>query len=1422
MQLHHKMKIKAAHLMMVIGLLAPSVLMGASDVASIETPLSTVQVVHADHGNNNHDNNNHNNSHGGGHGGDKNNDKHSDNNKSGSSKGSTSGKSESTTQDEESAMAKAADSIAQKAAKELLEDNTENHSSSDNQLKHNYETSLKNFKAKNKTMNIGNAWSFMGAPNSEIFDSNNKAEMALDITKKPTSGKKIDNRYGISGYESYYKTMVYAARLPYVLNSLGLDRSWVSGFDDNQGQKLNAFQSSAASLMSISYGATTFVNALFTHFTGFLNEVNPFMWMVKGVSATGKFTPIANLMRSFVDASKSIGMMFAAFVFMVGVGLAIMGFQVGQQASVSPGRGIAGAALDLFKRGFIIIALPTMLYTSFSFVLSGVSELFKQPDLSVGNYAVYSTMVPFDKLVSYHRLALPSEVSKSVKDYNTSKVQSLYLTHQQVLQLNGSLGYTSTKDMLNDQNNSVTIQSRTYGDPDAANHLIQNYKDQRTITAGDYASAIISQIPNYSKKQKEAVQKSGDDRSKLTNLAYSDNGNMTLSGDTFTTPNRYANGDDTLDPDDQGGLSTIGMYNYLRSFAHGTTVRATDTQNSQSQLSNPQHAVVNVVGTGTQVTGNLVFALGLMWSLTIIAVMFIYFAFKCVIDSIPDSLAGGIQGSFGSLAGGARMLGAFFTVLVTLVGTGFMYQLSIKALICFTQMFDNIFESVGTGQGTGAFGTIGTLIFGPAKTTAAGYAGAVAVGQTTYGAASLLFGIIMILIAFMFIRWRNQLVRTMTASLELIFSRITASAGAITGKGSTAFQNNQMTNQANKSANSGLGQMAGLAKSGMTKAGNMMRSMSGGRGSAGKIGRGLMAAGMGAGLGAGLAEMNKDGLLKGITGNGKDGSKGADGKGANGKADNPKNAEEARSQALNNMMQSRMGDPLTDMASRNKNDGADFNADIGNGIPSENTGNPMTDLKNAAGNNRAMAQNGTGDPLQQMALNGDSGKMQQLAMQGNPMGASAKTGAPQQLAKLNGGKHNAVNKHNGQAGQSSLDTILAQAEGLQANNAALQDNLGTNGYSNDVTGLNSVLNDGLQTADPDVLSDANGGVATDMTDPTQNLGPMDSLNNAQNLGAVDPNALQADGTTVDGQQVQTPGQQVGQQILNHNADKLANGLNNLAGSKVVDAGSVKAVGNTLGTLAQGAADTIQAVDSPTVGMNGATGLVGNAATAGTTITADGAGGATVTAGGPSVVASPVGSINSNTAFGLGQGVMPGNAPIGMNMDPSYTQSGAGVLHGGLNNALGGVQNTQVRLHQAQTAMNANPNNQILQQRFNDAAQAHQTAQVQAIQAFNQEPAANYVGDLVNSGSIGSTTVGQVNSAISDVYDKQMAFKNAIATNGQQSIQAQNAARAYQSAIQNAHAMHVKSSIINNSNYLHQAYQSIRKQQQSIIDGSFKI
>ena len=184
--------------------------------------------------------------------------------------------------------------------------------------------------------------------------------------------------------------------------------------------------------------------------------------------------------------------------------------------------------------------------------------------------------------------------------------------------------------------------------------------------------------------------------------------------------------------------------------------------------------------------------------------------------------------------------------------------------------------------------------------------------------------------------------------------------------------------------------------------------------------------------------------------------------------------------------------------------------------------------------------------------------------------------------------------------------------------------------------------------------------------------------------------------------------------------------------------------------------------------------------------------------------------------------MPGAVPAGFVANPEYSSSGAGVLHGGLNQALGNVQNANNAVVQAQNAASVNPGNSVVQQRATQAVRVQRQAQVQAMQAFNSTPARQTVGSLINSNAPANLSTGQVNQAVQQVYGKQQAFKEAVSSYGRNSPETQTAASEYRQALNTARQVHIKSTILDKPAYLQKAYQNVRKQQMSIMDGSFKL
>ena len=1333
---------------------------------------------------------------------------------------------------------------------------------------------------------IGNAWSFMGPSNTEFWSTSNQGALSIDVSKKGSGGDGDKNigRYKAGVPRKAYKSMVNASHLPFFMASTGLDRSYMQGFP---GQNITFIERTIALFELGAYSVNNIASKAFSWIFQMLDRYNPWYLVdpLRGpffdtfadhapdtpVNGDKHFGLLSSYMWKITAASKTVGGTFAAIALTIGITLAVMGIQVGQSAKTSVGRGIVGAGIDAFKRFFVILCLSWVIGMAYTQTLHMTRTLFEQPKNSVANFAVYSTMSSFEDMVGDMRLALPQTTLSNFKNtdgaLNERTLQRTVLTHKDTLLLNQKIhevgaGEIKSQDQYTDKDiQSLMSTSRNQADINKENSnaisMLSDFIHAKQYRASDYVSAITEGLPgkdsdsgkgdsNSTTSSQQTTKDNDAAKSNLKSATYAMNGDMVSNGGSLSISNvsPTGNNDSGLTvsaarlAQDHGGLSTIGMYNYLRTAmgsdgGGSTTMLIGDPTGQSNTVSNPIHYSSNFVGTGVQEYGNMFFALGLMSSVAIITLLTITFVGKAFIDSIPGTLSGVIQGSLGSLAGGAKMMGTFVAFLITIVVTGFMFQVAQFALFGFISSMDDIFN-VLTDHVSSTIAPTGLTSLSPN-----GLGLFASMSSAGYGGFSILEGLAMIYIALMMMKWRGKIILGLTAAANVGFTRIMQSAGSLTGKGSYGMQNTGMNELAAKSQNSGLGQLRDGIKNGMSVGGRFMQGLT--HGSNRGIGKyaNQMAKGAIAGGGAYMGLKALEGAKNaGVFGNqGKDAKKG-DQKNAQ---DKPQNSEDAQNEQ-----------DIHDLASRQNKDAL-------------SSWDPDTKANTAAGDNKKQMkdQNEAAKASQHVASDAgktnDKGAINEVGKDNKPSENSqadkptkfydsktdtgfvhSKQGALDQIlaqaSDPNYGKSQSGSQHKSsgndalkKVGNDRINQTAAQAaragqkRGIHAQQNA-QTAVGTqrNAVGNgevynpaaDVVGGTSVEQAGTNGYDDgQVVNTAMDSAQFNPNDITTNPGSSSSMSNASGTTQMVNGVQQA--VNVAGQPQQVNGAQqtvnvAGQpQQVSFNKEQsqgVANAINDLSGADVPASDIQKMSSGVISGMSSAANSMIDFVDQPDVGAQ--------------TITATGNGQATVTSSGSIPTASA--GLNASEAYGMGTGVMPGSVPIGMSVDPGYTSSGAGVIHGGLNTALGNVQNAKVQVTQAQNAVAANPGNQILQQRATQALQAQQQAQVTAMRTFNSTPAVQTVGSLMNANAPQSVSAGQVNQAVSDVYNKQQAFKHAVLTNGSDSTQAQQAAVDYQQARATARQYHIKQTILDKPQYLKQAYKTIRSQQQSIIDGSFKV
>lgn len=1350
--------------------------------------------------------------------------------------------------------------LGKQAATDLLatEDKKDDSSKKDGKDKAAQDVTIEDLaKAPNQ---IGNAWSFMGPSNTEFWSTSNQGALSIDVSKKGSGGAGDKNigRYKAGVPRKAYMSMVNASHLPFFMASTGLDRSYMQGFP---GQNITFVERTIALFELGAYSVNNIASKAFSWIFQMLDRYNPWYLVdpLRGpffdtfadhapdtpVNGDKHFGLLSSYMWKITAASKTVGGTFAAIALTIGITLAVMGIQVGQSAKTSVGRGIVGAGIDAFKRFFVILCLSWVIGMAYTQTLHMTRTLFEQPKNSVANFAVYSTMSSFEDMVGDMRLALPQTTLSNFKNTDGAlrerTLQRTVLTHKDTLLLNQKIheigaGEIKSQDQYTDKDiQSLMSTSRNQADINEENSnaisMLSDFIHAKQYRASDYVSAVTEGLPgkdsdsdkgdsNSTTSSQQTSKDKDAAKSNLKSATYAMNGGMVSNGGSLSISGVSSTGNNDKGitvtaaqlAQNTGGLSTIGMYNYLRTAmgsdgGGSTTMLIGDPTGQSNTVSNPIHYSSNFVGTGVQEYGNMFFALGLMSSVAIITLLTITFVGKAFIDSIPGTLSGVIQGSLGSLAGGAKMMGTFVAFLITIVVTGFMFQVAQFALFGFISSMDDIFN-VLTDHVSSTIAPTGLTSLSPN-----GLGLFASMSSAGYGGFSILEGLAMIYIALMMMKWRGKIILGLTAAANVGFTRIMQSAGSLTGKGSYGMQNTGMNELAAKSQNSGLGQLRDGIKNGMSAGGRFMQGLT--HGSNRGIGKyaNQMAKGAIAGGGAYMGMKALEGAKNaGVFGNqGKDAKKG-DQKNAQ---DKPQNSEDAQNEQ-----------DIHDLASRQNKDAL-------------SSWDPDTKANTAAGDNKKQMkdQNEAAKASQHVASDAgrtnDNGAINEVGKDNEPSENSqadkptkfydpktdtgfvhSKQGALDQIlaqaSDPNYGKSQSGSQHKSsgndalkKVGNDKINQTAAQAAkaGQKHGIYAQQSAVGNGDVYNpvaDVIGGTSVEQVGTSGYDDgQVVNTAMDSAQFSPSDITNNPGSSLSTSNASGTTQMVNGGQQAVNIAGQPQQVSFNKEQ---------SQGVANAINDLSGADVPASDIQKMSSGVVSGMSNAANSMIDFVDQPDAGAQ--------------TITATGNGQATVTSSGSIPTASA--GLNASEAYGMGTGVMPGSVPIGMSVDSGYTSSGAGVIHGGLNTALGNVQNAKVQVAQAQNAMAANPGNQILQQRATQALQAQQQAQVTAMRTFNSTPAVQTVGSLMNANAPQSVSAGQVNQAVSDVYNKQQAFKHAVLTNGSDSTQAQQAAIDYQQARATARQYHIKQTILDKPQYLKQAYKTVRSQQQSIIDGSFKI
>ena len=932
-----------------------------------------------------------------------------------------------------------------------------------------------------------NIWGFMGVANNTFWNSSNNSssstsfdaleQLVSNLPKKPSAD-----------LVSYDKAYQQAGTFAYVMQTVGLDQSYKSGF-----KKVSLLYASAGTIEQIAYVVLSNANKLFDGALQILSAINPITWAVKGANVTPEFAPLARVINQLYQACRGIGWAIMGIILAASLALAGMGVTVGTgQAHVGGVRAIINTFVNLLKRLFVWTFLPVFCMFFFDATVQYAQGAFENQSNSVSNYAVFGSMVDYHDWVMNSRLDLPSGITLS-STLNSKEVKPL--THSDILHINqygagysGLGGLVSTLDgqgridEINGDDNDPVLDSQ-------GKALLTAWKSGDSIQASDYGSAVAPSVRKYAKNSSDSKSDKSDNKSggnggssdsalaqELTKVPYNSNANLNNGGNQssdFRGGGATANGG-VLDSHANGGLSTLGMYAYLETTADSNELSIVHPSTLSNETAQPRHRSVVLVGQGIEQSGNLVWSFGLAVGLAFLVLGYLVETLKTIIESIMGMTAGVLETAMASVRGGVKLISVCAALMIGVFGSAIMYLVATKAYIAVGSLSDTLLRKNVTPS------VVNWLTLNDSSSNVGMLASGVN-NAVVNGAINWFEGLFLLWVAWLLLHYRGVVVASLASLVEETANKIMATFGSLTGQGSSGTRGMIMSNS--NVSNSVGNMMGGLGRS----------------------------AGQAAMLGAGAQGMKS---LANKLGNQKSDKQGADKNGADQKHNNDKNnnrasqygthsssnkrgfaAERTANNSLLNSNAERNNKKNTNAASTvarsneqnglrdSANEGTGLNASNGfqNLAYSPNAGNSSdlsnsastnginnSDAMNSAMNNASSIGGANGDQL----VNGlnNSEAMNNVSSIGGANGdqlanglnnADATNNAAMDASSLTDNGLNDVNGDQNAGDQLSNDLDNSMSNGMQ--DTGLQDNAMPDNGLQDATPNDMITNDAGQT-----------------------------------------------------------------------------------------------------------------------------------------------------------------------------------------------------------------------------------------------------------------------------------------------------------------------------------------------------------------------
>lgn len=492
-------------------------------------------------------------------------------------------------------------------------------------------------------------------------------------------------------------------------------------------------------LMIISYWLASVTPMLFNVVMSLLTIMNPFRlfgWVISGASALNIpiFGAAADTVSSIYSTIQQLSLIVTIPILLALTGMSIFMF-----------RGNAGKSImRLVIKVFMIFAGLPLIGATYTTIIEDLGDQINGSS-NFADYIVLTQFVDFENWAKQTRLAPPMDVSifsaTNVGDSSEFKVP--HAPRELVFAINGtragydtvydSMGgnktnnFASMVDMSKDSKSSSTTQRSVIG-------LLERYRKDESFTSSDYEGLVKSEI--------NQLIKNGDLKSKDVYKVFSEGKDDLLKRDDLfeykSGWNIYNAGGLTGATDDpgssnystaagstdlakvpvwgsnaqNGGLSPLAMYNFLNTSFDTTSMTVYSPTKASSSFVRESHASVVKTNTGIAGFAQIVESLALIISIAFVGIMYAIGLMQVSVASIPRILSGVFGTAFGSMAFITKLLISTVVLIVEIVGSILLYQLSESILLGFMRGVDGLTKNGAAGAGQAALAVLGSALVG--------------------------------------------------------------------------------------------------------------------------------------------------------------------------------------------------------------------------------------------------------------------------------------------------------------------------------------------------------------------------------------------------------------------------------------------------------------------------------------------------------------------------------------------------------------------------------------------------------------------------------------------------------------------------------------------------------------------------------------